>query len=54
MELRFNGFALSEQMDQKEGGTELRLRKAIAYMLKHWDALTLFLRVPGAPLDNNL
>lgn len=27
---------------------------AIAYMTKHWDALTLFLRVPGAPLDNNL
>jgi transposase len=22
--------------------------------IKHWDALTLFLRVPGAPLDNNL
>jgi rubredoxin len=27
---------------------------AIEYMTKHWDALTLFLRVPGAPLDNNL
>ena len=23
-------------------------------MLKHWEPLTLFLRVPGAPLDNNL
>ena len=23
-------------------------------MLKHWEALTLFLREPGAPLDNNL
>jgi transposase len=23
-------------------------------MLKHWDPLTLFLRQPGAPLDNNL
>jgi hypothetical protein len=23
-------------------------------MLKHWDPLTLFLRVPGAPLDNNI
>jgi transposase len=30
------------------------LGKAIAYMLKHWEPLTLFLRVPGAPLDNNL
>jgi len=23
-------------------------------MLNHWDALTLFLRQPGAPLDNNI
>ena len=30
------------------------LGKAIAYMLKHWQRLTLFLRVPGAPLDNNI
>ncbi|MEI9476769.1 MAG: transposase [Deltaproteobacteria bacterium] len=28
--------------------------KAITYMLKHWEPLTLFLRVSGAPLDNNL
>jgi len=27
---------------------------AIAYMLKHWQELTLFLRKPGAPLDNNI
>jgi hypothetical protein len=27
---------------------------AIAYMLKHWEKLALFLRVPGAPLDNNI
>lgn len=27
--------------------------KAIAYMDKRWDQLTQFLRVPGAPLDNN-
>ena len=30
------------------------LGQAIAYMRKHWAALTLFLRVAGAPLDNNL
>jgi transposase len=30
------------------------LGKAIGYMLRHWQALTLFLREPGAPLDNNL
>ena len=27
---------------------------AINYMTKRWDKLTLFLRVPGAPLDNNI
>ena len=27
---------------------------AISYLLKHWEKLTLFLRVAGAPLDNNL
>ncbi|MCP4410214.1 MAG: transposase [Gammaproteobacteria bacterium] len=30
------------------------LGEAISYMLKHWDKLTLFLRMAGAPLDNNI
>jgi len=30
------------------------LGKAIQYMLRHWEPLTLFLREPGAPLDNNI
>ena len=30
------------------------LGQAIAYFLKHWTPLTLFLRQAGAPLDNNL
>ena len=30
------------------------LGKAISYLLNHWQKLTLFLREPGAPLDNNL
>jgi transposase len=30
------------------------LGKAIQYMRKRWDKMTLFLRVAGAPLDNNL
>ena len=30
------------------------LGQAIAYTLKHWVELTLFLREPGAPLDNNV
>ena len=30
------------------------LGAAITYMIKHWEELTLFLRVAGAPLDNNI
>lgn len=30
------------------------LGRAIKYMLKRWKPLTLFLREPGAPLDNNI
>jgi len=30
------------------------LGEAITYMQKHWRKLTLFLRKPGAPLDNNI
>jgi transposase len=30
------------------------LGKAVSYLLRHWTKLTLFLRQPGAPLDNNI
>jgi hypothetical protein len=30
------------------------LGKAISYLLNHWMKLTLFLRQPGAPIDNNI
>ena len=30
------------------------LGKAISYLLNHWPKLTLFLKQPGAPIDNNL
>jgi transposase len=30
------------------------LGKAISYLLNHWPKLTLFLRQPGAPIDNNI
>ncbi len=30
------------------------LGKAIKYMLRRWEPMTLFLRKPGAPLDNNI
>ena len=43
-----------EQLEQKKTEPNSGLGKAISYMLKHWEPLTLFLRVPGAPLDNNI
>lgn len=30
------------------------LGQAMNYMIERWDALTQFLRIPGAPLDNNI
>jgi len=45
---------LARQFDQRLVEPNSGLGVAIAYMLKHWEKLTLFLRVPGAPLDNNL
>ena len=30
------------------------LGEAISFMQRHWDKLTLFLKVPGAPIDNNI
>ena len=45
---------LTEQIDQHKVEPNSSLGEAISYMLKHWDKLTLFLRQPGAPLDNNV
>lgn len=45
---------LTEQIEQHKVEPNSSLGEAIAYMLKHWKKLTLFLRQPGAPLDNNL
>jgi len=45
---------LDDQLNEKKAEPNSGLGKAIAYMQNHWPALTLFLRVPGAPLDNNL
>jgi len=42
-----------EQIEQKKVEANSELGKAISYMRKRWDKLTLFLREPGAPLDNN-
>ena len=45
---------IQSQFDHKFVEPNSSLGKAFKYMLKHWQALTLFLRKPGAPLDNNL
>ena len=45
---------LHEQIDQHKVEPNSGLGEAILYMRKHWKKLTLFLRVPGAPLDNNI
>jgi len=45
---------LRRQFDERLVEPNSALGAAINYLRKHWDKLTLFLRVPGAPLDNNL
>jgi len=45
---------LVESRDHKMVEPNSGLGQAIAYMLRHWEKLTVFLRVAGAPLDNNV
>ncbi|MCP4203114.1 MAG: IS66 family transposase, partial [bacterium] len=45
---------MNEQLDQKKVEPNSALGGALSYMLNRWDKLTLFLRKPGAPLDNNI
>jgi len=45
---------LREQINERKVEPNSGLGEAIGYMRKHWSKLTLFLRVPGAPLDNNV
>jgi transposase len=42
------------QFDDKRVEPNSGLGDAFQYLLKRWDKLTLFLRVSGAPIDNNL
>ena len=44
----------AQQIDEKRCEPNSGLGSAIAYMQKRWQELTLFLRVPGAPLDSNI
>ena len=45
---------LSRQFDEKHVEPNSALGTAINYLLKHWEKLTRFLHIAGAPLDNNL
>jgi transposase len=45
---------LKAQFDEKKAEPNSGLGKAISYLLKYWERLTLFLRKAGAPLDNNI
>ena len=45
---------MNEQFEQRRVEPNSGLGKALRYLLRHWDELTLFLRKAGAPLDNNL
>jgi transposase len=45
---------LDRQLDERLVEPNSSLGKAIGYMQKHWETLTRFFSVPGAPLDNKL
>jgi len=45
---------LTAQLQEKKVEPNSGLGQAISYLFKYWKELTLFLRQPGAPLDNNV
>jgi len=45
---------IEEQFSAKKVEPSSSLGQALQYLRNHWPALTLFLRVAGAPLDNNI
>ena len=45
---------LRQQIEEQRVEPNSGLGEAITYMRKHWLKLTLFLRKPGAPLDNTI
>lgn len=45
---------IDAQLVERKAEPNGRLGKAIIYLQKRWEPLTLFLRRPGAPLDNNV
>jgi hypothetical protein len=45
---------MEQKITNKEVEPNSGLGAAIKYEIKHWKELTLFLRMPGAPIDNNV
>jgi hypothetical protein len=45
---------MTAQIEHRKVEPNSGLGQAIGYMQKHWNELTLFLHVTGAPLDNNV
>jgi hypothetical protein len=45
---------LKAELDEKRVEPNSGIGEAFRYLLKRWDKLTLFLRVPDAPLENNI
>jgi transposase len=45
---------LEAQFAERRTEPNSGLGKAITYLLRHWRPLTLFLRQPASPLDNNI
>jgi transposase len=45
---------MQQQLEECHVEPNSGLGEAIGYMRKHWTKLTLFLREPGAPIDNNI
>ena len=44
---------LEQQVQERAVEPNSSLGQAFAYLLKRWETLTQFLRIPGAPLDSN-
>lgn len=45
---------MQEQFDERKVDSNSTLGNAIHYMQERREELTLFLRIPGAPLDSNI
>jgi len=45
---------MQAQLDERRVEPNSPLGEVVEHLLKHWQRFTLFLREPGAPLDNNI